>query len=144
MRPSLARRGNGLATEIEPGLAVLGVADLLAQVEANLMTNANAHTANGTVTVRAARRAGEIVVSVSDTGAGVDPALLPRIFERGVTDGGTGLGLYLCRSIVELHGGRIWVESEPGRGTTASFAFPEGQPPQEAEPGASADASGSG
>ncbi|MDR1035741.1 MAG: HAMP domain-containing histidine kinase [Deltaproteobacteria bacterium] len=145
MRPSLARRGNVLATEIEPELSVLGVADFLAQVETNLLTNANAHTENGTVTVRAARRSREIVVSVSDTGSGVAPELLSRVFERGVSEGGTGIGLYLCRSVVESHGGRIWIESEPGRGTTASFALPEDRSPAEAgigRGGADGEASG--
>ncbi|MDR1041259.1 MAG: HAMP domain-containing histidine kinase [Deltaproteobacteria bacterium] len=140
MRPSLARRGNSLACEIEPGLAVRGVADFLAQVMANLLSNANAHTENGTVSTRAARKGGEIVVSVSDTGSGVNPALLDRVFERGVTDGGTGLGLHLCKSIVESHGGRIWVESEPGRGTTASFALPADGSPAGADCGQGGEA----
>jgi signal transduction histidine kinase len=124
MRLSLARRGNSLAVEAEPGLSVLGVADFLAQVETNLLQNANAHTRDGAITVRAARSGGEAVVTVTDTGTGIDPELLPRVFERGVSDGGTGFGLYLCRTVVESLGGRIWIESEPGRGTAASFALP--------------------
>jgi signal transduction histidine kinase len=124
MRLTLARRGNALETEVEPGLRVLGVADFLAQVEANLLSNACAHTRDGAVTVRAARAGREALVTVADTGDGIAPGLLPRVFERGVSAGGTGFGLYLCRSVVESHGGRIWIESERGRGTAVSFALP--------------------
>jgi signal transduction histidine kinase len=77
-------------------------------------------------------QAGEVLVTVSDQGAGIPRADLDRVFERfykvdkarvrGV--GGTGLGLAIARHIVEAHGGRIWVESDEGRGSTFSFAIP--------------------
>ena len=75
---------------------------------------------------------GEIVVSVIDTGVGITAADQPKVFERfkqvgdTLTDKpkGTGLGLPICREIVEHHGGRIWVESEPGKGSTFSFSLP--------------------
>jgi len=72
------------------------------------------------------------VVSVSDTGVGIPAESLPRIFEKFTQvgeiltgkPGGTGLGLAICKEIVDLHGGRIWVESEPGRGSVFSFTLP--------------------
>jgi signal transduction histidine kinase len=124
LRLSLSRRGNVLKTEIEPKLVVFGNADLLAQTLTNILQNAENHTENGAVTVWAGRQGNEIAVRVSDTGAGVPTELLPRVFERGVTDGGTGYGLYLCKTVVESHGGRIWIESEPGVGTTVSYRLP--------------------
>ena len=78
------------------------------------------------------RRGGELVVSVTDTGMGIAPADQPKVFERfkqvgdTLTDKpkGTGLGLPICREIVEHHGGRIWVDSELGQGSTFSFTLP--------------------
>ena len=129
MRLHLAKRGNTLDTEIEPGLRVFGDADLLAQVLTNLLQNAGTHTENGTVSVSAAKTGGEITVEVRDTGAGISPQLLPHVFERGVSTGGTGFGLYLCKTVVESHGGRISIESAPGNGTAVHFILPayEGQ-----------------
>jgi signal transduction histidine kinase len=126
---SLRKRGNTLETEIEPELKAFGNADLLAQVASNLLQNAGAHTENGTIALQAAKSGREIAVTVRDTGEGIEPELLPRVFERGVTTDGTGFGLYLCKTVVESHGGRIWIESEPGQGTTATFVIPayEGQ-----------------
>jgi two-component system, NarL family, sensor histidine kinase BarA len=105
--------------------------DRLTRVVQNLVGNALKYGAPGTpVMVRAWRADGEVVVSVSDTGAGVPPEDTARVFERfyrGVRNGtsdGLGLGLYISRLIVEAHGGRIWCESRPGHGSTFSFALP--------------------
>ena len=76
---------------------------------------------------------GDLVVSVVDTGLGIAPADQPKVFERfkqvgdTLTDKpkGTGLGLPICREIVEHHGGRIWVESQPGQGATFYFTLPK-------------------
>ncbi len=73
-----------------------------------------------------------LVVSVTDSGIGIAPADQPKVFEKfkqvgdTLTDKpkGTGLGLPICKEIVEYHGGRIWVESEPGKGSTFSFTLP--------------------
>lgn len=129
LRISIQKHGNTLETEIETGLRVFGNADLLAQVIFNLLQNAGAHTENGEITLAAEKNGGEISISVRDTGTGISPEMLPRVFERGVSSGGTGFGLYLCRTVVESHGGRIWIESEPGKGATAIFTLPfyEGQ-----------------
>jgi len=102
------------------------------QVIFNLLTNAVKFTpAGGTVDVTATRSNGEVRVAVADTGPGVPPEDRERIFEEfqqtgtGIEQGeGTGLGLALSKRLVELHGGRIWVEAEPGRGSTFFFTLP--------------------
>ena len=126
----LQKRGNRLETEIDEGLTVFADADLLSQVVVNLIQNAHAHTENDVIRLRAARDGGVITVTVRDNGSGISPNLLPRVFDRGATDGaGTGYGLSLCKMAVESHGGEIWIESEPGKGTTVHFTLPvyEGQ-----------------
>ncbi len=125
----LQKRGNTLTSEIAGGLTVFGTADLLAQVVANLLQNAAAYTRHGEVTLRAEKEGHEVLIAVKDTGDGISAELLPHVFERGVSTGGTGFGLYLCKTVVESHGGRIWIESEPGSGTAVMFALPtyEGQ-----------------
>ncbi len=102
------------------------------QVLLNLLSNAVKFTPDGgSVEVRAERVEGQLVVTVSDTGVGVPPEDRERIFEsfqqagRGVArEEGTGLGLTLTRRIVELFGGRLWLESEVGVGSTFGFAVP--------------------
>jgi signal transduction histidine kinase len=108
----------------------------LRQILSNLLENAIRHTKGGTITV-AAELAGsperrEIIVSVSDTGAGIAPDHLPRIFERfyradsgrARETGGTGLGLAIVRHLVEAHGGRVEARSTLGIGSTISAFFP--------------------
>ena len=127
------QRGLQLVKEIAPDLPpVTGDRNRLVQVVINLISNAVKFTDAGSVTCRAAVRDGEIVVSVIDTGLGIAPADHPKVFERfkqvgdTLTDKpkGTGLGLPICREIVEHHEGRIWVESDLGRGSTFSFTLP--------------------
>jgi signal transduction histidine kinase len=104
------------------------------QVIFNLLSNAVKFTPEGgSVDVATARSDGEVRVSVADTGPGIPPADQARIFEEfqqtqvgAELREGTGLGLALSRRLVELHGGRIWVESEPGRGSTFCFTLPAG------------------
>lgn len=102
----------------------------LQQVFSNLLGNALKFTPRGgAVTLGIARRGGDVCFSVSDTGPGIPRHELPHIFERfwqarGTARLGTGLGLSIAKGIVELHGGRIWVESEVGLGSTFSFTCP--------------------
>lgn len=125
-RLSIESQGNVLRVEIAPGLPpVYAEADQLARVPANLLSNAAKHTSGGEITLTAAADIMNITVRVSDTGSGIDPELLPRVFERGVSGiGSHGYGLSICKTIVEAHGGAIGIESEPGRGTTVTFTIP--------------------
>lgn len=102
------------------------------QVVENLLDNALKYSpGSSAVAVRAIETDRELVVAVSDTGVGIERGLHERVFERfyrieGVRrkEDGSGLGLYICRGIVEAHGGRIWLESSPGGGTTVAFSLP--------------------
>jgi signal transduction histidine kinase len=102
------------------------------QVVLNLLSNAIKFTPEGgRIEVKAAPKDGCVEVSVSDTGVGVAPEDQERVFEEfrqvGTADKkaeGTGLGLTLCRKFIELHGGRIWVKSELGEGSTFTFTIP--------------------
>ena len=104
------------------------------QVVINLLSNAVKFTPEGgNVIVSSARVNGEVRVSVSDTGPGIAADDQARIFEDfQQTDlgarqlEGTGLGLALSKKLIELHGGRIWVESELGKGSMFTFALPAG------------------
>ena len=104
------------------------------RVLSNLIQNAIRHTpAQGTVAISARPVPGGIQVDVADTGEGIAPQELPRVFDRfyrgeksrSRTYGGSGLGLAIARGIVEAHGGRIWAESTPGQGSTFRFIIPK-------------------
>lgn len=100
------------------------------QVLGNLISNALKFTlAGGRITVRVRKSDNEVVMSVEDTGIGIAPDLLPRVFERFVqgeygAERGAGLGLSIVKNIVEQEGGRLWVDSTVGVGTTFSFTLP--------------------
>lgn len=115
----------------------LGDSSAISEVLQNLLDNAIQYTPSGRETiVRARYKTGKIIVTVSDTGIGIPQAEQARIFERfyrvdGARSreaGGTGLGLAIAKHIVEAHGGRIWVESEVGRGSDFHFSIPAVQP----------------
>jgi signal transduction histidine kinase/DNA-binding response OmpR family regulator len=122
-----------LIRNIEPDLpAITGDQDRLIQVVINLISNAVKFTDSGSVTCSAHRHGSELIVGVKDSGIGIAADDQPKVFEKfkqvgdTLTDKpkGTGLGLPICKEIVEYHGGRIWVESEPGHGSTFSFSLP--------------------
>jgi signal transduction histidine kinase/CheY-like chemotaxis protein len=102
------------------------------QVLLNLLSNAAKFTDTGEITVRAIQEDHQLILSVTDTGIGIAPEHLGTIFEefRQIDGGsdrryeGTGLGLAICQRLVELHGGRLWVESTPGVGSTFAFSLP--------------------
>ena len=104
----------------------------LTQVLLNIVGNAIKFTDSGEVAIKAAARNGAYTLSVRDTGPGIDPADQTKIFEEfqqadnssTKKKGGTGLGLSIARRIVAMHGGRIWVESERGAGSTFFLEVP--------------------
>jgi len=123
-----------IKTDLSPDLpGVVGDNERLGQVLTNLVGNAIKFSdPDTTVAIRARVDGPELVVSVQDQGIGIPREALPRLFERFYqanssstrSRGGTGLGLYISKQIVEAHGGRIWVESAVGQGSTFSFAIP--------------------
>jgi PAS domain S-box-containing protein len=126
-------KGLQIKTEIEETLpTVIADPDRLIQVVINLLSNAIKFTDKGAITCRARRVDGAIEVSVTDTGTGIAPEDQSNVFEQFVQVGdtltdkptGTGLGLPICKQIVEHHGGRIWVESAIGHGSTFAFTLP--------------------
>lgn len=124
-----------LRSEITPGLpTTMGDIDRLLQVLVNLLSNAAKFTEHGTITVTAKQKSDyTLLIGVADTGRGVPENFQEAIFEKfkqvsddNLTDKpqGTGLGLTICKEIVERHGGRIWVESEPNKGSVFWFTLP--------------------
>ncbi len=123
-----------LIKNIDPDLPeITGDRDKLIQVIINLISNSVKFTDKGSVTCSVTRKNDEIVVSISDTGIGIAPQDFDAVFEQFKQVGGdtltdkpkgTGLGLPICKEIVEHHGGRIWLESEVGKGSVFSFALP--------------------
>jgi signal transduction histidine kinase/DNA-binding response OmpR family regulator len=117
---------------------ITGDADKLIQVVVNLLSNAIKFTEHGSVLCRIFRKDNEINVSITDTGIGIAKEDYAAVFEQFKQVGGdtltdkpkgTGLGLPICKEIIEHHGGRIWLESEAGKGSTFSFALPVSKSP---------------
>jgi signal transduction histidine kinase len=134
---SLLRPDSGpkLVVELEPDLpAITGDRDRLIQVVINLISNAVKFTPEGSITIVGWHEVegGWVQVAVSDTGAGIAETDQERVFEpfAQATDGradhphGTGLGLPICREIIEHHGGRLWLQSRLGAGSTFQFTLP--------------------
>jgi signal transduction histidine kinase/CheY-like chemotaxis protein len=138
IRGMVEARGLALETAIDSDLPDVRVDPVrIRQVLLNLINNAVRFTEDGYIEVRAHRRERDLVVSVTDTGIGIAPEDKERIFEEfqqvdsGTTRSheGMGLGLAISKRFVEMHGGRIWVESELGEGSTFSFTLPVGSQP---------------
>ena len=135
VRAALQRELPVMAGALPPGH---GDGRRLTQVLINLVGNAIKFTDAGEVAIKAEAHNGSFHVSVRDTGPGISAADQARLFQEfqqadnAITKkkGGTGLGLAISKRIVEMHGGRIWVESQPGQGSTFTFTLPvivEGQ-----------------
>jgi len=123
-----------LALEIASNLPFINVdADRIAQVIRNLLNNALRHTpAGGRITLICRKETTQsLLITVSDTGEGIPPDDLPFVFDRfyradksrSRTSGGSGIGLAIVKQLVEAHGGKVWVESLPGQGTTFGFTL---------------------
>jgi len=132
-RTLLGIRNNTLHVDVPALLPkVKGSRDLLVHVLVNLLSNANKYTSSDEISIKAAvqggltsKERGCVAVFVSDNGAGIKPELLNRVFERGVSDGATGIGLSICKTVIEdTHGGVISIESQVGQGTTVKFTLP--------------------
>ncbi len=128
-------RGKGLFIKIEfiQGLPLLmGDRDLLIQVFNNLINNALKFTQEGGITVFISLQdEKDVLICIRDTGIGIAPQDRERLFEKfyqvgggGRHVGGTGLGLAICKEIVQRHGGRIWAESDAGKGSSFNFTIP--------------------
>jgi len=132
--PQADDRGVTLALDLPEALPqVMADWRRISQVLGNLLTNALRHTPpGGRVTLSARAIGGAVEVTVADTGAGIPPEDLPYIFERfwrgdksrSRAGGGSGLGLAIARQLVEMHGGKIGVESTPGQVTRFTFTLP--------------------
>jgi signal transduction histidine kinase len=134
-----ARDGIRLESAVDDGLPpVEADRALLGRILANLLNNAFKHTrAGGRIAVAAGAEADQVLITVRDTGEGIPEDLLPYIFEKFVAGESdhprrmsydSGLGLTFCRLAVEAHGGRIWVESRVGEGTTVFVTLPRKAP----------------
>jgi signal transduction histidine kinase len=134
LRPLIDAKRQRLKLDLSEALpAVWADQDRVTQILTNLISNAHKYTlAEGNITVAARQDDGFVRVDVSDTGIGLSPEDQAQLFtkffrahERSPqAGGGTGLGLVICRLLVELHGGRITVSSAPGQGSTFSFSLP--------------------
>ncbi len=134
LSPAIREKGQIIIRELPSDLPVVsGDSDRLTEVITNLLSNAHKYTlAGGVITVSARASGNKIVLSVRDTGVGLSPEEQSQLFTKFYRAdnpstkkvGGTGLGLWITRSLVEMHGGAVTVESVPGKGSTFSFTLP--------------------
>lgn len=127
------RKKNELINEIPPELTVYADNHLLDTVLRNLVNNAIKFTEHGTVIVTAYIDNNDTIIAVSDTGIGIPPDIKDNIFKKGArnttthgtqNETGTGLGLLICHEFIEYHNGKIWAESEIGKGTSFFISLP--------------------
>ncbi len=127
--------------EGQEDIIIEGDKQRVSQVISNILDNATKFVEEGTITIsvdtnnitnnskdNTGNDLKEIIVNIKDSGKGIDLEILPRLFSKFKSKdgtGGTGLGLYICKNIVESHGGRIWAKNnEDGKGSTFSFSLP--------------------
>ncbi len=132
VQPLFRTKGLYLETDLPEEATLVCDSTRIREVILNLLSNAGRFTEQGGVRIRAWREGSDMIVSVTDTGPGIaasDRDKLFRPFQQiggSVREryGGSGLGLYISRSLIELHGGQLWLDSEEGKGTTISFRLP--------------------
>jgi signal transduction histidine kinase len=123
-------KGDRIKLRYEPKEDIIVEADRsrLMEVISNLLSNAYKFTKEGFIAITTEQKDGQIFVSVGDTGSGISPDIFPRLFSKFATksDKGIGLGLFISKSIIEAHGGRIWAENnvQGKRGATFTFSLP--------------------
>jgi len=117
-----------IAVHYQKQVYVNADSERLAQVILNLLDNATKFTKNGDISIKLeSQEDNYLLVAITDTGPGIDDSVKPNLFTKFATSShsGTGLGLYICKSIVEAHGGRIWAENNGDKnGATFSFKIP--------------------
>lgn len=134
MKPGVQEKKIDLAMKLADLPKIVGDNDRISQVVSNLVNNAIKFTPEkGKITIEAEKRGKEVIVKIIDTGVGISSKNLKKLFapffqlETGLArkHGGTGLGLVICKGIIEAHGGKIWAESKgEGKGSTFSFTLP--------------------
>ncbi|MHC1625668.1 MAG: sensor histidine kinase [Methermicoccaceae archaeon] len=128
LKSTAEERGISTILEVADGITVAGDGGYLRRVFSNLISNAIQYTAEGYIAIKVEGEGDNVHISVKDTGEGIPEDLLKVVFERFYTTsserGGMGLGLYIAKKIVELHGGKVWAESVVGKGTTMHVVLP--------------------
>ena len=123
--PILEKNDNRIVVDCPEELSISCIRDGMLQALYNMIINAGRHTKEGTITLSARQEESEVLLSVSDTGSGMDEETKLHAFDKGYTkDGRTGIGLSLCREIVERHGGSIRIEKSDSSGTVIVMALP--------------------
>jgi signal transduction histidine kinase len=131
--PNANSKGIDLKCSVHDGIFIMADSDMLKTVLRNLVSNAIKFTNDrGTIVINAVRNSDHIIISVSEDGVGIKPESLSKLFnisqvvstQGTANESGTGLGLLLCKEFVEKHGGKIWAESEYGKGSKFSFTIP--------------------
>lgn len=120
--------GKNVKLSYEPGdIIVEGDKGRISQVISNILSNATKFTTEGSILIKSEKYDNQVMISVKDTGSGIDPELFPRLFSKFVSKSfsGTGLGLFIAKSIIESHNGKIWAENNiDGKGAKFSFTLP--------------------
>lgn len=123
-------RNNGKNVKLlyEPrDIIVEGDKGRISQVISNILSNATKFTTDGSISIKSEKSNNQVIISVKDTGTGIDSELFPRLFSKFASKSfsGTGLGLFIAKSIIESHNGKIWAENNiDGRGATFYFTLP--------------------
>jgi signal transduction histidine kinase len=119
---------NGIIINFTPGAPIYVQADKtrIYELISNLVSNAIKFTQKGMIDISLIREGNFATVAVKDSGKGIDPEVMPKLFTRfaSKSESGTGLGLYISKSIIEAHGGRIWAENNKDSGATLTFSLP--------------------
>lgn len=123
--PIVEKNKNRIVIDCSDDLYVSCIYDNMLQALYNLILNASKHTRQGTIRLKAEKKDEEILIYVIDNGGGMNEETKKHAFESGyTTDGGRGLGLALCKEIVEKQNGRIWIESSSSKGTVMAISLP--------------------
>jgi len=120
------KNNNKLELSLSKSSFVWGNPDMLMHVMSNLFSNSNRYTKNGIIKIVVYDELGNVIVEVIDSGAGINPEILPKVFERGISDTGSGLGLSICKKAInETHKGNIDIKSTLGKGTSVKIVLPK-------------------